>query len=88
MPSAEALREEDRRVRQLQVAVSLTLNVIAQTDMEAARAWEMVWATRRMALHLFPGKELAFDLIYLPRFLRLLDERYPGNGEVARLLRS
>ncbi len=87
-PSVEALREEDRRIRHLQVAVSLALNVIAQTDMEAARAWEMVWATRRMALQLVPGKELAFDLIYRPRFLRLLDERFPGNGEVARLLRS
>ncbi len=88
MPSAEALRDEDRRIRQLQVVVSLALSVIAQTDMEAARAWEMVWATRRTALHLFPGKERAFDLIYLPRFLRLLDERFPGDGEVARLLRS
>ncbi len=88
MPSAEALRDEDRRIRQLQVAVSLALSVIAQTDVDAERAWEMVWATRRMALRLFPGKEFAFDLIYLPRFLRLLDERYPGNGEVARLLHS
>jgi hypothetical protein len=29
-----------------------------------------------MALRLFPGKELAFDLIYLPRFHRLLAERF------------
>lgn len=88
MPNAEALRDEDRRIRQLQIAVNLALNVIAQTNMGAGQAWEMVWAARRMALRLFPGKELAFDLIYLPRFLRLLDERYPGNGEVTRLLRS
>jgi hypothetical protein len=83
MRHAEALREEDRRVRELQIVVSLALGAIAQTEMRAGEAWEMVWATRRMALRLFPGKELAFDLIYLPRFLRLLAERYPGS-EAAR----
>jgi len=36
----------------------------------------MVAATRGMTLRLFPGKELTFDLIYLPRFRRLLAERF------------
>ena len=76
MASVEELEEEDRRVRQLRTAVSLALSVIAQTNMSQGQAQEMVTATRDLALRLFPGKELAFDLIYLPRFRRLLAERY------------
>jgi len=76
MPSREELEEEDRRVRQLRIAVNLALSVIGQTDMSLTQAQEMVAAARGMALRLFPGKELAFDLIYLPRFRRLLAERF------------
>jgi type II secretory pathway component PulL len=76
MPTREELEEEDRRVRQLRIAVGLALSVIGQTDMTLAQAQEMVAATRGMALRLFPEKELTFDLIYLPRFRRLLAERF------------
>jgi hypothetical protein len=76
MPTREELEEEDRRLRQLRIAVSLALSVIGQTDLSLAQAQEMVSATRAMALRLFPGKELAFDLIYLPRFRRLMAERF------------
>ncbi len=77
MPTREDLEEEDRRVRQLRIAVNLALSVIGQTDMSLAQAQEMVAAARGMAMRLFPGKELAFDMIYLPRFHRLLAERFP-----------
>jgi hypothetical protein len=76
MPTREELDEEDRRVRQLRIAVGLALSVIGQSDMTLAQAQEMVAATRGMALRLFPEKELTFDLIYLPRFRRLLAERF------------
>ena len=57
MPTREELEDEDRRVRQLRIAVSLALNVIGQTEMSVAQAQELVSATRGMALRLFPGKE-------------------------------
>ncbi|HSB71474.1 MAG TPA: hypothetical protein VLT62_19270 [Candidatus Methylomirabilis sp.] len=76
MPTQQELEEEDLRVRQLRIAVDLALGLIGQTDMSLTQAEEMISATRGMALRLFPGKELAFDLIYLPRFRRLLTERY------------
>ncbi len=76
MATREDLEEEDRRVRQLRTMVHLALSVVAQTDMARADAERMVAAVRAAALRLFPGKELAFDLIYLPRFGRLLAERY------------
>ncbi|RPJ53134.1 MAG: hypothetical protein EHM24_33300 [Acidobacteria bacterium] len=86
MLRSEELQDEDRRIRQLQVAVALAQSVIAQTEIPLGQAWEMVAATRRAALGLFPGKELAFDLIYLPRFLRLLAARYPGSRATVPLL--
>jgi len=76
MATPEDLEEEDRRVRQLRTVVHLALSVIAQTDMGLDDAEHMVAAVRGLALRLFPGKELAFDLIYLPRFRRLIAERY------------
>jgi hypothetical protein len=75
-PSPDSLEEEERSLRQLQIVVQLTLAVLAQTDQPLDTAEAMVADARRLALRLFPGKELAFDLIYLPRFRRLLAERY------------
>jgi hypothetical protein len=76
MPTPEELEDEDRQVRQLRIAVHLALSVIAQTNVSLAQAREIVSATRTMALRMFPGKELAFDLIYLPRFRRLMADRF------------
>jgi hypothetical protein len=76
MATLDALEEEDRRVRQLRTVVQLALSAIAQTDIGLAEAERLVAAVRGTALRLFPGKELAFDLVYLPRFRRLLAERY------------
>jgi len=76
MATRQELEEEDRRVRQLRTLVHLALSVVAQTDLDLSEAENMVASVRDAALRLFPGKELAFDLIYLPRFRRLLVERY------------
>jgi len=76
MPTPEELKEEDRRLRQLQLVVGLTMSVISQTTVSLEEASRMVAAVRQLALKLFPGKELAFDLIYQPRFRRLLAERF------------
>jgi hypothetical protein len=78
MATPEELDDEDRRVRQLRTAVQLTFSVIAQTDVPLADAEAMVAAVRHTAGRLFPGKESVFDLIYLPRFRRLLADRYPA----------
>ena len=76
MPTPEELAEEERRIRQLRLVVALALNTIGQTAMTLEDAREMVAAVRQTALRLFPDKAFAFDLIYLPRFRRLLAERY------------
>ena len=76
MPTPEELKDEERRLRQLQLVVGLTMSVISQTKLSLEEASRMVAGVRQLALKLFPGKELAFDLIYQPRFRRLLAERF------------
>ena len=76
MPTAEELREEERKLRQLRLVVGLTMSTISQTNLSLGEASQMVTATRQLALRLFPGKELVFDLIYQPRFRRLLAEQF------------
>lgn len=70
------IRDENRKVRRLQIVVSLVMNVICQTDLPLEEARELIASTRQFALRLFPDKEFAYDLIYQPRFRRLLSEKY------------
>jgi hypothetical protein len=73
----EELQDEQRRLRRLQVMVNMVMSVIGQDlSMTVDEASEMVADTRRAALAMFPGKELAFDLIYRPRLQRLMRERF------------
>lgn len=68
--------EESRRVRKLRIVVHLAMNVIAQGQLKVEDAYEMVAAARRVAEQLFPGKGDTFDLIYRPKFQRLINEVY------------
>ncbi len=76
MASPAEILEENRKVRRLQVVVDLVTNVLRQSDLPVEEAAELVAATRRFALNLFPDKELTYDLIYQARFRRLLAEKY------------
>jgi hypothetical protein len=76
MATAEELKDEERRLKQLRLVVGLTMSAISQTNVSFEEASQMVAATRQLALRLFPGKEFAFDLIYQPRLRRLLAERF------------
>jgi hypothetical protein len=75
-PSEEEILEENRRVRRLQFVVDLVLRVLWQSDLPVEEAAELVAATRRFALSLFPDQGPTYDLIYQPRFRRLLAEKY------------
>ena len=75
--SPQELEEESRKIRRLQMVVSMVTQVIAQdSTLTVDEASEMVADTRKAALLMFPDKELAFDLIYWPRLQRLMRERY------------
>ena len=69
--------DEARRLRRLQVMMSMVMSVISQDpDLTLEEAAEMAANARRAALSMFPDKELAYDLIYRPRLQRLLNERF------------
>ena len=73
----DELKEESRKIRRLQIVVNMVTQVIAQDPtVTVEQASEMVADTRRLALSMFPDKELAFNLIYWPRLQRLMRERY------------
>jgi hypothetical protein len=70
------IREENRKIRFLRFLVDLSILSIQQSDLTLEEASEIVEEVKRAALNLFPGKELAFELIYRPRFERVIHERF------------
>ena len=77
---SESLREENRRLRRLRILVDLTLARLYQDpDLSLLDALQMTERCRDAALTLFPGKETAFELIYRPRFERVLYARWPHD---------
>jgi hypothetical protein len=72
----QAVREENRRLRYLRFLVDLALLEISKGRFTKPQAEKIVENIRSQALQLFPGKELAFDLIYRPRFRRAISETF------------
>ena len=68
--------EENRKLRRMQWVVNMVMATICDTNVSVEEASELIASTRNYILGLFPGKELAYDLIYRPRFQRLMSERF------------
>ncbi len=69
--------EEARRIRRLQVMMSMVSSVISQDPgMTIEEASELAAGAKRAALAMFPDKELAYDLLYKPRLQRIMRERF------------
>jgi hypothetical protein len=75
--SAEDRAEEQKLIRRLQMMMNMVMQVIAQDgSLTVDDAAQMIADSRKAALAMFPGKELAYDLIWRPRFQRLMRERF------------
>jgi len=69
--------EEGKRIRRLQMMMNMVMQVIAQDgSLSIDEASQMIADSRKAALTLFPDKELAYELIWRPRFQRLMRERF------------
>jgi hypothetical protein len=69
--------EEAKLIRRLQMMMNLVMQTIAQdSSLSIDEASQMIADARTAALAMFPGKELAYDLIWRPRFQRLMRERF------------
>ncbi|HLV89129.1 MAG TPA: hypothetical protein VKV39_19255 [Candidatus Sulfotelmatobacter sp.] len=73
----EERAEEARKIRRLQMMISMVMSVIGQDpNLTVEEASELAAGAKRAALAMFPDKELAYDLLYKPRLQRLMRERF------------
>jgi hypothetical protein len=72
----EALLAEEQKLRRLGRAMDLTAALLWRVDLTLEEARDVVNHAKQTALQLFPDKEETFDLIYGPRFRRILAEKY------------
>lgn len=79
MVDPQQLEQEQRKMRLLRTIVDLTSAILRQGNLSVPEAIELIKATRKSVLQLFPGKEDVYDLIYRPRFERIIHERLGEN---------
>jgi len=76
-PAAPDPAEENKLIRRMQMMMNMVMQVIAQdSSLSVDEASQMIADSRKAALAMFPDKELAYELIWRPRFQRLMRERF------------
>jgi len=76
MADQEALLAEEKKLRRLGRAMDVAVTLLWKVNLTLEEAQDVVIHAKRTALQLFPDKEDTFDLIYGPRFRRVLVEKY------------
>lgn len=73
----QAIDEEARKARRVQLIADLTCSLLAQqSDLTLGEAVQMMAGAHRAILALFPDSEFEYSLLYRPRFIRILVERF------------
>ena len=72
----QALNEENKKVRRLRFIVDFAIQYIRTQGITHDQAIGVVEGVKKHALLLFPDKEETFDIIYAPRFRRVLNEKF------------
>ena len=72
----DLIQEEEKKLRRLRFIVDFAIEYIRSQQLNHEEAIRVVEGVRKHALKLFPGKEDAFDIIYAPRFKRVLNEKF------------
>ncbi len=67
-------KEEDAKVRYLQGLVDSAVLKIMNSKLTRSQALQVVLEVRTIAAELFPNDMETFDLIYMGRFKRTIDE--------------
>ena len=79
MSDSRELEQEQSKMRILKAIVDLTAAILRQGNLTIPEAIELIKATKKGVIHLFPDKEDTYDLIYKPRFERIIQERLEVN---------
>ncbi len=73
----EEILDEGKRIRRLQIMMNMVMQVIAQDgSLSIDEASQMIADSKKAALAMFPDKELAYEILWRPRFQRLMRERF------------
>ncbi len=67
-------------MRRLRFIVDLAQAVLMQSDLSLRESLELMENTKKAAMSLFPDKEFVYDLVYTPRFRRIIEERFTVPG--------
>ena len=84
MATPEEILDEERRARYVRLIVDFTSTVIMQGRLVRNDGEALVRAARTRILQLFPGRDDTYELLYAPRFRRLLDEFTRPEAEPRR----
>lgn len=79
VPTPEQLADESRRVRKVRQLVDIATALIMQSNLTVDDAQGLVEGIRARILALFPDGEETYELIYAPRFRRLIHEYALGR---------
>lgn len=72
--------KEDKKIKTVKFIVDLTQAILMQSNLTLTEATQLIEDTKRAVLRLFPDKEEVYELIYTPRFRRIIAERFFGKG--------
>jgi hypothetical protein len=78
-PTKEEIQEENRKIRRLRLLIDFTISLLYQSNLTLPEALKLTKDTKKAVLRLFPDKEHVYDLIYKPRFERILTEIYGSH---------
>jgi len=81
MENPKEVLEENRKVRFLRFLVDFSILSIQEGDLSFEEAMKVVEDAKQAACGLFPGKEEVFELIYRPRFNRVIRQRFHLEGQ-------
>jgi hypothetical protein len=79
----DELKQEEKNMRRLRFIVDLTEAVLLQSNLSLKECLELMENTKKAALALFPDNEHVYDLVYAPRFRRILSERFTIPGSMS-----
>ncbi len=77
----EKLLEEDKKMRRLRLIVDFAQAILLQQhDLTLTEAIEIMRDAKKAAMNLFPDKESVYDLVYTPRFKKIIAQRFVITG--------
>jgi hypothetical protein len=79
----DLIREEEKKMRRLRFIVDLAEAVLMQSHLTLRESLDLMDHTKKAALMLFPDKESVYDLVYMPRFRRIIYERFTIPGSLS-----